>query len=115
MTDRERQMIEAYLPSAPDPELQTGFEFYLLDARDRPTKVRVVSISFDREGDLYQVVTDAGRLVHGDYEADSETFGGGWYRMAALYDNREDCRYRTHSMYDGWEWLRDIQRKEGLI
>lgn len=113
MTDRERQMIEAYLPNPRDPELEI-FEFYVLDMRDRPVKVRAVNIGYDKhEQEIRQVFTDKGRLVHGQYEVDSELFGGGWYHPGALYDNKKDCKDCTHSMYDHWEALRALQMKEG--
>ena len=111
MTDRERQLIEAYIPSPRDPELEFG-EYYVLDIRDRPVKVRVVNIAPHGEGTVYQVETPSGRLVHGCWESDADTWGGGWYAMAHLYDNKEDCRSSTHVMYDGWEHLRELQRKE---
>lgn len=112
MTDRERQKIEAYLPNPRDPELEFN-EYYVLDNRDRPTKVHVVNIGFDKYSqEIWQVFTDKGRLVHGSYETDSEMFGGGWYHPGALYDNKQDCKDCAHSMYDGWEELREIQQKE---
>lgn len=39
-------------------------------------------------------------------------FGGGWYFMGALYDNKEDCRNNTHPWYNYWERLRELQQKE---
>ena len=114
MTDRERSMIEGYIPSPPDPELQIG-EYYVLDARDRPTKVHIVNIAPTREQMIYQVFTESGKLVHGPWETDTETFGGGWYAKGSLYDNKEDCRNDTHISCDFWEDLREIQRKEGMI
>ena len=112
MTDRERQMIEAYLPNPPDPELDL-FEYYVLDFRQRAVKVRVVNIAWDKyDEEIFQVVTPSGRLVHGDWETDSELFGGGWYHKSALYDNKTDCKDDTHSVWNRWEELREIQKKE---
>ena len=112
MTDRERQKIEGYLPNPRDPELEFN-EYYVLDNRDRPTKVHVVNIGFDKYGqEIWQVFTDKGRLVHGPYEVEPDIFGGGWYHPSALYDNRQDCKDCTHSGYDWWEHLREIQQKE---
>lgn len=117
MTDRERQMIEAYLPNPPDPELgDPYFNYYVMDNRQRVVKVRAANIAWDKYGEeIYQVFTPSGKLVHGDWETDTETFGGGWFHKSALYDNKQDCRDNTHSCWNDWEWLRDIQRKEGLI
>ena len=112
MTDRQRQMIEAYLPNPRDPELEFN-EYYVLDNRDRPTKVHVVNIYFDKyDQQICQVFTGRGRLVHGPYETDSEMFGGGWYHPGALYDNKQDCKDCAHSMNDHWEDLREIQLRE---
>ncbi len=112
MTDHQKQQIECYLPNPRDPDLEEGC-YYVLDIRDRPTKVHVRNIAFDIFGDeIVQVFTDSGRLVHGCYETETETFGGGWYHMGALYDNREDCRYSVHSMCNHWEALRRLQKEE---
>ena len=112
MTDRERQMIEAYLPHPRDPELEQG-EYYVLDMRDRAVKVHIVNIAFDKyDEEICQMYTSRGQLVHGAYECEPDLFGGGWYHLGALYDNKEDCKASTHSMYYGWERLREIQREE---
>ena len=67
LTEREKQLIAAYIPSPPDPEL--GFnEYYILD----------------------------------DY---------GQTPMYRLYDNKTDCRNRTH-VIDYWEDLRRKQQEE---
>lgn len=110
MTDRDRQLIDAYIPSPPDPELCFG-EYYVLDSRGRPIRVRVVNIASYRERMVYQVLTSSNHLVHGCWETDTETFGGGWYAKAHLYDNKEDCRHSSHMMYDNWEQLREKQRE----
>lgn len=116
MTDRQRQLIEGYLPTPPDPELEPYFDYYVEDMRGRAVKVHIQNIGFNSENkSIYQVRTEAGRLVHGPWECDSELFGGGWYTKANLYDNKEDCIHSEHSMYDDWEVLRGIQRKEFLI
>ena len=111
MTDRERQLIDAYIPGIPDPELGFG-EYYVLDSLDRPVRVRVVNIAPQGERTVYQVVTPSGRLVHGCWESDTETWGGGWYAKAHLYDNKDDCRHSSHLMYDDWERLREKQQEE---
>lgn len=113
MTDRQRQMIAGYLPNPRDPELDT-FDYYVEDMRGRALKVHIEQIAFNSYGaTIYQVRTDSGRLVHGPYETETELFGGGWYTMGSLYDNKEDCIHSEHSMYDDWEKLRELQQKEG--
>ena len=43
MTDRQRQLIDAYLPNPPDPTLGDE-EFYVLDTADRVRRVQVREI-----------------------------------------------------------------------
>ena len=111
MTDRQRQMIAGYLPNPRDPELGP-MEYYVEDARGRAVRVHVGSIGYSGEEAIYQVMTDSGRLVHGPWETQPDLFGGGWYTMANLYDNKEDCIHSEHCMYSGWEDLRKLQEAE---
>lgn len=111
MTDRQRKMIEGYLPTPRDPELDEC-DYYVLDMADRVQRVHIVNIGYSGKHAIHQVITDRGHLVHGPYEEMPDLLGGGWYRMAALYDNKPDCRASEHSMYDDWEQLRELQRKE---
>ena len=116
MTDRQRQMIEGgYLPHPRDPGLDP-LDYYVEDMRGRAITVHIQNIASNSYGTtIYQVRTDSGRLVHGPWETEPDLFGGGWYTKANLYDNKEDCIHSEHSMYDDWEVLRGIQRKEFLI
>ena len=111
MTDRQKQMIEGYLPSPRDPELDP-FDYYVEDMRGRAVRVHISTIAATKDTTIYQVRTDAGRLVHGVWETDPDTFGGGWYTKANLYDNKTDCLNSTHCGYDYWEELRELQAKE---
>ena len=112
MTDRERKMIEGYLPSPRDPDLGP-FEYYVLDNRDRPVRVTVSHIGYDRDQAIFQVFTPSGKLVHGPYETSQDLWGGGWYYKGSLYDNKDDCRSCTHSWCHFWEDLRRMQEEEG--
>lgn len=111
MTDRERQLIEAYIPSPPDPELEFG-EYYLLyygKNGERVRKVYATGIFPHEEGteyDVYDCRTKA-RVDSGW----NDRFRG--WRMRDLYDNKTDCKDQSHYMYDAWEDLRKIQKKEG--
>ena len=107
MTDRQKQMIETYLPSPPDPEL--GFnEYYVLDKADRVRKVHMREILPNGDDTTYGVYeVSSGRRIDAGW--DSEFIG---FRMSALYDNKQDCRDQTHMMYDGWENLRRLQEEE---
>lgn len=107
MTDRQRQLIEAYLPHPRDPELEYD-EYYVLDTAGRVRRVRIVDFLPYKDDMTYGVVeSSTGRHIDaGD--------GSPWvgFRMYALYDNREDCRDQTHVIFSGWEELRRIQQEE---
>lgn len=112
MTDRERQLIEGYIPHPKDPDLEFG-EYYVLDMANRVQRVRVRDIAWDKyDVEIFRVVTKSGKTVHGVREETEETYGGGWYSKANLYDNKEDCKAETHSMCHYWEELRKIQMRE---
>lgn len=108
MTDREREMIEFYIPSPRDETLGKD-EYYVKDTADRIRKVYLRDFfphgEYIEHG-VYEVGTD--RRIYADY--DKNPYRG--FRMCFLYDNKEDCRDNTHSWYDGWEELRRIQREE---
>ena len=98
-------MIEAYIPSPPDPTLDFG-EYYILDDNDKIQRVYICDIYPDHiEGTLYGV----------RYSKTSKRYGGDGYgrtHMWNLYDNKEDCRAQTHACYDGWERLRELQKEK---
>lgn len=111
MTDREKQMIASYLPNPPD-EDRTANEYFVLDTGGRVRKVYVSDIL--PTGGPYNDITtygvyesSTGRRVDAGY---GSIFYG--FRKGRMYDNRTDCRNMTHEMYDGWERLRELQRKE---
>lgn len=111
MTDRERELIGFYLPSPPDPEL--GFqEFYMLDSADRVIKVWFSSIGYSGEDGEIRLVHRVGSNS-GVFNASGECGAfPGWYYPWALYDNKEDCRNHTHTLYNNWEHLRDLQEEK---
>ena len=107
MTDREKQMIEAYIPSPRDPDLAFD-EYYVCDKADRVRKVRIVSFLPYGDEMTYGVVeTSTGRKVDAGYDS---CFVG--FRNSQLYDNKDDCRHQTHLLYAGWEYLRKLQETE---
>lgn len=112
--ERTRKMIESYLPNPPDPSLGFGEYYYLQEGMaSRVIKVYALDILPCRDGDEYGIYKKHGNnLVRVDAGYGDPLRG---VRKSALYDNKEDCRNREHSMYDGWEYLREIQREEGLI
>lgn len=106
MTDRERQLIEAYLPHPRDPELGIR-EYYALDQAGRVQRVEMTDIlsHLDGEDELIVVQADTRRKVSGWME-----FGG--FPLSDLYDNKEDCRDRTHAGVAYWERLRRLEEEE---
>lgn len=112
--ERTRKMIEAYLPNPPDPSLEFGEYYYLQEgSASRVIRVYALDIMDYRDGTEYGIYKKHGNnLVRVD-AGYGDLYRG--VRKSALYDNKEDCRNREHSLYDGWEHLRKIQREEGLI
>lgn len=106
MTDREKRLIEEYIPSPRDQELGL-FQYYVQDLSDRVQKVEITNICpwLDAETTYNVVQVDTRKRVKGWRKC--ETFA-----MSDLYDNKQDCRNRTHSCYSYWERLREIQQKE---
>lgn len=107
MTDRQKQLIAAYLPHPRDPEL--GFnEYYVRDTADRIRKVEIREIFPCDDEIAYGVYeVSSGRRIDAGY-------GSPWvgFRKYALYDNKEDCKDQTHLLYNEWEELRKIQEEE---
>ena len=110
MTDRERQMIEAYLPNPPDPTLEQG-EYYFCQSTaggERVIRVFALDILPLKNGTEYGIYQKRGsRLVRIDVGDP-----GRGVTMANLYDNYQDCKDGTHYMNDRWEQLRELQRRE---
>ncbi|MCI6698423.1 MAG: hypothetical protein MR488_04575 [Lachnospiraceae bacterium] len=109
MTDRERQVIESYLPHPRDPQLGQD-EYYVLDAAGRVQHVRLTDIFPGRPGQETEYgvrrVSDGMRIDPGL----GDPFRG--FEMFDLYDNRQDCRDRTHGCFSNWEHLRLLQKEE---
>lgn len=107
MTERQQQLIAAYLPNPRDPELEDD-EYYVLDTAGRVRKVYVRDIlpheDYTTYG-CYEVST--GKRIDAGY-------GSGWigFRKANMYDNKQDCKNMEHIGYDLWEELRELQAKE---
>ena len=112
--ERTRKRIESYLPNPPDPNLEFGEYYYLQEGTtSRVIKVYALDILPHKDDVEYGIYQKHGnKLVRVD-AGYGDPYRG--VRMSNLYDNKEDCRNREHSMYDGWEHLREIQREEGLI
>lgn len=116
MTDREKQMIEAYLPNPPDPTLGDQ-EFYfkhITSGGVRIIRVFALDVLPHREGTEYGLYQE-----HGTNLRWIDSFGLGdpsrGARRHDLYDNKQDCKDDTHMMYDDWEYLREVQKKEAMI
>lgn len=108
MTDREKQLIEAYIPSPKDTTLK-DFEYYVKDSNDRVQKVEITDMLPFGETMLYRVVqVDTRKQIKNFRKYDA-------FSMCDMYDNKTDCRDNTHIAYDNWERLREIQRKESGV
>lgn len=105
MTERQSQLIEAYIPSPRDESLDFD-EYYVKDNIGRIYKVHIRDIYPHGEETLYGVYTDGGRHI----KCWCDDIGG--YPKRHLYDNKTDCQDDTHSLYDNWETLREIQKQE---
>lgn len=112
MDERTRMMIEAYIPSPPDQTLEFG-EYYYLQSTwggDKVIRVRVLDIFPGKDGTEYGIYQRrGGRAVRID-AGWGDPFRG--VQMCDLYDNKQDCRNRTHSINDDWHALRRIQEAE---
>lgn len=107
MTDRQRELIKAYLPHPRDPELKDG-EYYVLDTAWRVRKVEVRDLLPHKDYVTYGVYEVAtGRRIDAGW-------GDVWigFLKSDMYDNKEDCRNMEHSMYEDWEQLRSLQEQE---
>lgn len=102
-------MIEAYLPHPRDPDLGQD-EYYVLDTAGRVQRVRLTDIFPGRIGHETEYgvrrVSDGKRIDAGL----GNPFEG--FSMFELYDNKQDCRDRTHCCYSNWEHLRLLQKEE---
>ena len=114
MTERERELIENYLPNPPDPGLQDGEYYYLQSTMGGERVIRVFALDIlpHKDGVEYGIYQQKGsRLVRVNSGWGDPTRG---VRKHDLYDNKQDCIDRTHYFMDEWEDLRETQRKEGL-
>ena len=104
MTDRERELIAAYIPTPRDESLD-DFEYYVKDRGGRIYKVYIADIYPHLTDDEthYSVFTDDGKRI-------TDTTDDGNFPMRHLYDNKQDCKDETHNFYSGWERLREIQK-----
>ena len=101
-------MIEGYIPSPPDPSLDPGEYYYLQN--NRVIRVWICDILPYANGTEYGIYQErAGQLVRIDAGYGDPNHG---VRMSQLYDNKDDCREQTHLLYDHWENLRFIQRRD---
>lgn len=103
MTEREKQLIEGYIPSPRDTTLK-DFEYYVKDLNGRVQKVEITDILPFGETTLYRVVqADTRKQIKNFRKYDA-------FLMCDMYDNKTDCRDNTHIAYDNWEYLRKIQQ-----
>ena len=106
MTEREKELIAAYIPSPRD-ETLGDFDYFVKDCAGRIYKVHIAGIypHLPDEETYYSVYTDGGKRIT-DFTDD------GNFPMRHMYDNKQDCKDETHNFYSGWERLREIQQRE---
>lgn len=103
MTEKEKQLINIYLPHKRDESLGED-EYYTLTATDRVEKGYIADIAMNRYGeDIYRLRNKRGII----YSYGSDALG--YMKMSCMYDNKEDCKNSTHFAYDNWEELRKLQ------
>lgn len=105
MTEREKQMIAAYIPSERDKTLDVGFEYYVKDCAGRIYKVHISSILPYNDETRYSVYTDGGKRI-------TDSTDDGNFPLRHMYDNKRDCKDETHWTNNNWECLRRIQEAE---
>lgn len=106
MTDRERKMIDWYIPHPRDPALEEGQ--YYFNQGSRIIKVFPLDVLPHDSGDEYGCYQRRGGQL---CWVDTAGYGQPWRgcHKADLYDNKLDCQHRTHAVNDKWEDLRRIQ------
>lgn len=111
MDDLTRRMIEAYLPSPPDPTLKPNEYYYRQSTLggDRVIRVFALDVYPCRDGTEYGIYQNRGGQLRRIDVGYGDPFRGA--RMNELYDNKQDCIDQTHMMADDWERLREIQRE----
>ena len=114
MTDREREMIDYYLPNAPDTELEEGEYYYLQNKSGTERIIRVYPLDVfpTKRGTEYGLYTKkGGRLCWVDTGWGDNHYRGAY--RSDLYDNKTDCKNQTHMGCSWWEDLRKVQ--QGLL
>lgn len=112
MTDRQKDMIDYYLPNDPDPTLEDGEYFFLQYTLGNPRVIRVMALDIFpcQDGIEYGIYQRQGGQM--------KRIDAGWgdpmrgVRMGDLYDNKQDCKDQTHGAMHEWEALRKLQREE---
>lgn len=108
MTEKEKELIEDYIPNKRDESLEED-EYYVLTANDTVQKGIVRDIAFNARGeDIFRLWNSRG-VVH-SWASDNM----GYVTKRHMYDNKQDCKDNTHFAYDDWEKLREIQKQEKL-
>lgn len=103
--ERTRLMMETYIPRPRDPDLPPGAYYWMQN--NKVIKVWPLDIYPHKDGVEYGIYQEkGGRLVRLDVGYADGTRG---VRMCDLYDNKEDCRERTHGFCEDWERLRKLQ------
>lgn len=102
--EKTRKQIETYIPSPRDKSLRPGCDYYV-NINGRVYLGHLCdTFPADDDSNTYGLANDRGIYFRGLWDFDS-------FRKGEMYDNKIDCRNRTHDMVDDWERLREIQEK----
>ena len=117
MDKQTKKMIDWYIPSPPDPDLDFGEYYYRQSTQKGEQVIKVLVMAIlpgqphgPAEYVIYQIRSDGLRWVDVGW---GDRFRGAY--MSQLYDNKQDCRDQTHAWCEDWERLRKIQKEEGLL
>lgn len=112
MTDRERELIEYYIPHPRDPDLEDGAYYYLqyTASGERVVKVWPLDILPYEHGTEYGIYQKRGTRYQRIDAGYGDPCRG--VQMHDLYDNKQDCRDQTHMSWNRWEELRQLQKEE---
>jgi len=106
MTDKERRMIETYIPSPKDETLEDE-EYYVMDAWGRIQRGFAWDMAQNRYGEEMRIIRNKRGIIQTEL---SDSWG--FVNMSYLYDNKEDCRNGTHNLNADWPILREMQERE---
>lgn len=105
MTEKEKELIEYYIPNPRDESLEDD-EYYVLTENETIRKGAVRELAINGNGEKTFRLWNGRGIVH-CWARDNM----GYVTKRHMYDNKQDCKDQTHFSYDDWEDLREIQQR----